>query len=200
MTHSEDSDAALIERAIAGEQRAFQELVQRYRSSVYRSSFLILKHEDDAMDNTQEAFIRAFRSLASFESRSRFETWIKSIARNLALNRLRDHAKHKRTQTLGDRELRSAAQGAAEKLEANEVKTLIRSLVDELPESHSLPLKLFVIDGLSYREIAELLDLKVGTVNSRIHHAKKKLAVKLKSSLLGDSEGYAADREVSHDG
>lgn len=184
--HAPVTDQVLVQQVLDGDTGAFQTLVSRHRTAVFRTCLLILKHQDDAMDIVQETFFKAFQKLDSFRFQSRFDTWLKAIARNLALNRLRDHAKHR--DSLAFDESHAPLHGGAkptviDNLERRELQAIVRQCIDQLPDKQGIPLKMHAVEGLSYEEISQELGIKLGTVNSRIYHARQKLEVLLKACL-----------------
>jgi RNA polymerase sigma-70 factor (ECF subfamily) len=146
-----DSDeAALIERCRAGDLAAFEPLVEKYRQRVYRLAYNILRDPEEAWDVSQDAFIRAFQALGSFRGDSAFYTWLFRIVINVARDRARQHA----------------ARGRAFGTERVE---------EEDWDRHQAIFMLSDLEGLSYREIAEVLNIPMGTVMSRLHNARRRL-------------------------
>lgn len=186
---SEDSE--LVQRCRAGDLSAFERLVEKYRQRVWRLAFQILRDREEAWDVAQEAFVRAYQSLAKFRGQSAFYTWVFRIVVNLAMDRQRQRGARARAlgsepvpeeewaRTLPDREagpdlLASRAQQ----------RELIRRALDSLPPHHRTIIMLSDIEELTYREIAEVLQIPLGTVMSRLHNARKRLRALL-GPLLG---------------
>jgi len=178
-----DSDeAALIERCRAGDLAAFEPLVEKYRQRVYRLAYNILRDPEEAWDVSQDAFIRAFQALASFRGDSAFYTWLFRIVINVARDRARQHAARGRAfgterveEEDWDRAL--ADQGIAPDTHAAQVeeRERIGRALSTLSEQHQAIIMLSDLEGLSYREIAEVLNIPMGTVMSRLHNARRRL-------------------------
>jgi RNA polymerase sigma-70 factor (ECF subfamily) len=178
-----DSDeAALIERCRAGDLAAFEPLVEKYRQRVYRLAYNILRDPEEAWDVSQDAFIRAFQALASFRGDSAFYTWLFRIVINVARDRARQHAARGRAfgterveEEDWDRAL--ADQGTAPDTHAAQVeeRERIGRALSTLSEQHQAIIMLSDLEGLSYREIAEVLNIPMGTVMSRLHNARRRL-------------------------
>ena len=178
----DSDDAALIERCRAGDLAAFEPLVEKYRQRVYRLAYNVLRDPEEAWDVSQDAFIRAFQALASFRGDSAFYTWLFRIVMNVARDRARQHAARGRAfgterveEADWDRAL--ADQGTAPDTHAAAVeeRERIGRALATLSESHRAIIMLSDLEGLSYREIAEVLDIPMGTVMSRLHNARRRL-------------------------
>lgn len=175
-------DQTLIERSRRGDVAAFEPLVAKYRDRAWRLAFNILRDREDAWDVTQDAFIRAWQALPSFRGQSAFYTWLFRIVVNVASDRARQRAARGRafgTERVPEEDWERAMidEGAApddEARRAEERERISRALA-ALPEHHRTIIMLSDLEGLSYREIAEVLDIPMGTVMSRLHHARKRL-------------------------
>ena len=175
-------DQTLIERCRTGDAAAFEPLVQKYRDRAWRLAFNVLRDREDAWDVTQEAFVRAWQALPSFRGQSAFYTWLFRIVVNVASDRARQRAARGRafgTERVSEEEWERTMvdQGAPpddEARRAQERERITRALA-ALPEHHRTIIMLSDLEGLSYREIAEVLDIPMGTVMSRLHHARKRL-------------------------
>jgi RNA polymerase sigma-70 factor, ECF subfamily len=189
---SADADERLlIERCRAGDIAAFEPLVEKYRQRVWRLAFQVLRDREEAWDCAQDAFVRAFQSLASFRGQSAFYTWLFRIAMNVATDRLR--ARSAQTRAFGNQPVPAeewertapdpgerpdqAALGAERRLQ-------IRRALDALPLNARTIIMLSDVEGLSYREIASVLNCPIGTVMSRLHNARKRLRSALGPMLL----------------
>lgn len=184
-------ESELIARCRAGDPAAFEPLVERYRSRVWRLAYQILSDREEAWDVAQEAFVRAYQSLRDFRGHAAFYTWLFRIVVNLATDRLRQRAA--RARALGGEPVpqeewaRTAADpGARPDLEASrgEERERIARALDSLPPHHRTIIILSDIEGLPYREIAQVLGCPIGTVMSRLHNARKRLRALL-VPLLG---------------
>jgi RNA polymerase sigma-70 factor (ECF subfamily) len=178
----DSDDAALIERCRAGDLAAFEPLVEKYRQRVYRLAYNVLRDPEEAWDVSQDAFIRAFQALSSFRGDSAFYTWLFRIVMNVARDRARQHAARGRAfgterveEEDWDRVL--AGQGAAPDTRAVQVeeRERIGRALSTLSEQHRAIIMLSDLEGLSYREIAEVLSIPMGTVMSRLHNARRRL-------------------------
>ncbi len=167
-------EARLIVAAQSGDAAAFEQLVRRYSRRVFRLAYSFLHNSDDAADVVQEVFLRAFRNLARFDVQRSFYPWLHRITRNLCLNRR--ELKANREATLPTEDLLPAAgrDPLALTLEREEIETLRRALCS-LPEMHREILMLKHFQECSYAEMAEILDIPIGTVMSRLYNARRKL-------------------------
>ena len=181
---SREEDAALVDRCKAGDQRAFQTLVERYQRKVYTIAFGVVRNHDDAMDVTQDAFVKVHRYLGNFKGDSSFYTWLYRIVVNLCIDRKRkaaraaevdydDGLQHNSEITNGPTLASTHIESPQKALARKELREQMAAALDKLSESHRQILVLREVEGLSYEEIAESLDLAKGTVMSRLFHARK---------------------------
>src|SRR5437667_8236729 len=178
-------ETALIERCRAGDVAAFEPLVEKYRQRVWRLAYNILRDREEAWDVAQEAFIKAFQALPSFRGQSAFYTWLYRIAMNVAADRGRSRGTEGRAfgtervpeedweRVLPDQNPGDESPDAA--AARTEERAKIMKALDTLSEDHRRIVMLSDLEGLSYREIAETLDIPMGTVMSRLHNARKRL-------------------------
>ncbi len=180
LVSEDDRDA--VRRVQAGDTEAFEPLVEKYKRKVFRLAYQVLRDQEEALDVAQEAFVKAFRALPAFKGDSAFYTWLFRITMNVALDRKRQRATRvkslgtddvtpeewERTATSTDPDPEDVASGA-------ERRERIRKGLDSLSEHHRTIIILSDIEGLQYREIAEVLGIPMGTVMSRLHHARKRL-------------------------
>jgi len=181
----------LIDRCIAGDTSAFEPLVERYRQRVWRLAYQILRDREDAWDCAQEAFVRAFHSLPSFRGQSAFYTWLFRITVNVATDRQRARGAQARAFGAGrvpeeewGRTTPDPGGGPDKVAVQAEQRERIRQALDALPPKARAIIMLSDVEGLSYREIAEVLRCPIGTVMSRLHNARKRLKVALGSMLV----------------
>jgi len=184
-------DQALIERCRRGDVAAFEPLVERYRERVWRLAYNYLRDREDAWDAAQEAFVRAWQALPSFRGQSAFYTWLFRITVNVATDRARQRAARRRafgSEQVPEEEWKRVMvdpQAPPDDMAAKaEQRARIRQALDALPEHHRAIIMLSDLQGLSYREIAEVLDIPMGTVMSRLHNARKRLRQVLGPLLL----------------
>lgn len=180
-------DAELIRRSLAGETGAFGGLVARYQTRLYHSLLQVLGSEEEAQDIAQDAMIQAFRRLDSFRGNSGFYTWLFRIGRNLAISRLRQRRPVQSLHQASGTPLPIAVNeaGPEEELRSREAVEQLRGALAELPEEQRTILVLREFDGLDYDAIAEVLEIPVGTVRSRLHRARHQLKEVLESRGAG---------------
>jgi len=173
-------DEQLVKVAQGGDNRAFDELVRRYRDKVYRLSFKILRHEDDAAEALQDAFLSAYRGLKNFKAESTFSTWLYRIATNASLMKYR-----KRRDNHVSLEQSQSSNEDAETLQVPDWSTQpVKDLLDgelhevmeeskkQLPEDLRTVFVLRDEEGLSNAEVAEILEITIAAVKSRLHRAR----------------------------
>lgn len=192
-----DPHAALARRAAAGEAEAFELIVREYAERVRSVALRMLGNPDDADDLAQEVFISVYNALPGFRGESRLSTWILRIARNHCLNRIKAYKRRSRgVERLGS-DVRSlgAMPGVAASQQlpdsiviSNETRIQIERAIGELPPKQRWLVVLRDIEGLSYEEIAEATGLRIGTVKSRLHRARERLASQLASVVRSSHE------------
>jgi len=175
---TEISDESLIKAAAGGDAAALGEIVDRYKDGVLSfMSWHFSLPPEEARDMAQEAFLAVWKSAASFRGESSFRTWLFSVARNVGLGYFRHYISKKAESAgllFGDEEFESIPDGAPgllEGLEAEERSAIVRAAVDRLPDKLKTALLLRAWEGLSYEEMAGVLEVPVGTVRSRLHNA-----------------------------
>ena len=184
-------ESELIARCQAGDLAAFEPLVETYRQRVWRLAYQVVRDREEAWDVAQEAFVRAYQSLPEFRGQSVFYTWLFRIVVNLATDRLRQQRARVRAwggAPVAEEEwVRTAADpGSPPDLEASRAQQRARigRALYSLPAHHRTIIILSDIEGLSYREIAQVLGCPIGTVMSRLYNARKRLRALL-GPLLG---------------
>jgi RNA polymerase sigma-70 factor (ECF subfamily) len=163
----QDPDPRTLALAREGDLRAFEELVRMYQADVYRFACHLTRDRTLAEDVVQETFLRAFRFLSSFRGDSRFASWLLRICRNCSMDALRARRATLAREELEPRRPVAIADAAA--------RAELRAALDSIEDEHREPFLLIEVFGLSYREAADVLRLKVGTVKSRMHRARKAL-------------------------
>ncbi len=172
-----DEDSALVARARAGEYAAFETLVRKYRNDVYALSYHYVRNREEAWDISQEVFVKAHRGLKRFRGDSSFKTWLLRITSN----QCKDFFKKRRLRTValesleGHSDPPTTAQRPDERLESQELGEAIQQALSTLPEKHRSAIVLREFQGLSYEAMAEVMECSLGTVMSRLHHARKKM-------------------------
>ena len=178
-----ESDASLIERTLHGDLSAFEELVERHRDVVFRVAARIVG-PDDAEDVSQDAFLRAFHRLEQYRGTAAFRTWLLQITQNTALNTLT--RTHRRPTEMPDATPdpadRDPVRQPATELERRERQQRLEFKLRTLrPEYRSL-LVLRDLEGLSYNEISDVLDMPLGSVKGRLHRARDELVELLRNN------------------
>lgn len=176
----------LVNRAKAGDQRAFAELFRRYRPRIYALALHLTGRPSDAEDITQDAFLRAFHRLETFEGRSQFFTWLYRIALHRAINVKRDRGK-RRAVALDDPRIDAAlavdAPGDPRKaLELRETYSELMAAFDTLSETLRTTVVLTTLQGLSHQEAAVVLNSTEGTISWRVHEARRKLRLHMEKA------------------
>ncbi len=168
-------DVQLISEALAGRSDAFGKLVLKYQDRLFNTVAHMLGQSEDARDVVQEAFVRAFVKLDSFNRRSEFYTWLYRIAMNAASTHRRRRRPvgsiEQNRETLGE-EPADGGDGPTARLEQEERAERIRAALARLPDEFREILVLREIDGCDYESLAEMLDVPIGTVRSRLHRAR----------------------------
>ena len=191
-------DHQLVQRAQKGDKRAFEMLVIKYQRKLARLLGRLVRDQAEVEDVTQEAFIKAYRALPSFRGDSAFYTWLYRIGINTAKNYLVSSNRRAPTVTTFDNEEAESFEDGDQLRETNTPENLLASkqiaetvnaAVTALPEELRAAITLREIEGLSYEEIAELMNCPIGTVRSRIFRAREAIAEKLRPQL-----GTAKDR------
>jgi RNA polymerase sigma-70 factor (ECF subfamily) len=187
-----DDDREVVRRVQGGETEAFEVLVEKYKRKTFRLAYGVLRDQEEALDVSQEAFVKAYRSLPKFKGDSAFYTWLFRITMNLALDRRRQRIA--RAKSLGgeavspeewERTAVSSDTPPDEEAVSADRRARIGQALESLPEHHRAIIILSDIQGLSYREIAEVLAIPMGTVMSRLHNARKRLRDVLGPGFLG---------------
>jgi RNA polymerase sigma-70 factor, ECF subfamily len=182
-------DAQLIEQTLGGHSEAFGQLVLKYQDRLFNTVFHVVGHAEDARDIVQEALVQAFLKLDSFRHRSAFYTWLYRIAFNVAMTQRRKRRATVSTDQMkeaGNVEAADEGDNPAEELERKERCSQVRHAISQLPEEYRAVLVLREMDGCCYETIAEVLDLPVGTVRSRLHRARLQMREQLKEMLAGE--------------
>ena len=197
---SSDTDLMLVERTVAGDQKAFELLVIKYQRRIERLIGRMVRDVDLVEDIAQETFIRAYRALAQFRGDAQFYTWLYRIAVNTAKKALMDL---KRDPLVSESALRGGGDEEDETsvleneltssetpetiLAAKEIAGAVNSAMEALPDELRQAVTLREIEGLSYEEIAEVMNCPIGTVRSRIFRAREAISAKVKPMLENQS-------------
>ena len=185
--HSSASDEQLVGAAKRGDMRAFEELVARHRDKIYARAFSMMRNEDEAVDLSQEAWVKSWQRLKQFQGDSSFGTWMTRIVINLCLDQLR-RRKRQRTESIEEmseesggveRQMPVVNANPTERLERGELRKRIDQALDQLSHEHRTALVLHEFEDMEYKEIARKMDCSIGTVMSRLFYARRKMAVLL---------------------
>jgi RNA polymerase sigma-70 factor (ECF subfamily) len=186
------SDRELVRESRRGDKEAFRELVERYQRKILAVAMGMVHNREDALELTQETFVKAYENLERFKGESSFYTWLYRIVVNLGIDFRRRDRRHG-TVSLADRP------GGGEDIEAalpeqrladpyqqtrsREIGHRMQQAIDELTPDHKAVILLREVEGLSYEDISRVMQCSKGTVMSRLHNARKKLQDKLKDLL-----------------
>ncbi|WP_413110979.1 RNA polymerase sigma factor RpoE [Thaumasiovibrio sp. DFM-14] len=185
------TDKVLIERVQQGDKQAFNLLVQKYQNKVCNLVARYVSNSGDVPDVAQEAFIKAYRALPGFRGESAFYTWLYRIAVNTAKNYLVAQSRRPPASDIDAEDAEYYENGSALKEISNpenqmlseEIKQVVFNTIDNLPDDLKTAITLRELDGLSYEEIATVMDCPVGTVRSRIFRAREAVEKQIKPLL-----------------
>ncbi|HXI52500.1 MAG TPA: sigma-70 family RNA polymerase sigma factor [Candidatus Saccharimonadales bacterium] len=177
-------DEKLVRRAQRGDMVAFEELVGRHRDKIYARAFSMMRNEEDAIDLSQEAWVKGWQRLKQFQGESSFVTWMTRIVINLCLDQLRKHKRQRAEsiqqmeEDLGgvERQMPVLTINPTEGLERKELRARIDRALGQLSHEHRTVLILHEFEDLEYKEIAKRMQCSIGTVMSRLFYARRKMA------------------------
>ncbi len=185
--HSSAEDQKLVRAAQKGDMAAFEELVARHRDKIYARALSMMRNEQEAIDLSQEAWVKGWQRLKQFQGESSFGTWMTRIIINLCLDQLRKQ-KRQRTESI---EAMTEESGGVERhmpvltvnptagLERQELRQRIDRALNQLSYEHRTVLVLHEFEEMEYKQIAKAMDCSIGTVMSRLFYARRKLAALL---------------------
>ena len=185
--HSAADDMALVRAAQKGDMGAFEELVARHRDKIYARAYSMMRNEEEAIDLSQEAWVKGWQRLVQFQGDSSFTTWMTRITINLCLDQLR-RKKRQRTESIEEmdeesggveRQMPVVTVNPTERLERAELRVRIDHALSQLSEAHRTVLVLCEFEQLEYKAIAKSMNCSIGTVMSRLFYARRKMAVLL---------------------
>lgn len=185
--HASAEDPKLVSAAKRGDTMAFEELVARHRDKIYARAYSVVRNEEQAIDLSQEAWVKAWQRLKQFHGDSSFSTWITRITINLCLDHLR-RRKRQPTDSLDamndeaggvERYMPPVTVNPTERLERQELRARIDAAMEKLSDAHRTVLVLHEFEHMEYKQIAETMDCSIGTVMSRLFYARRKLAALL---------------------
>ena len=184
LNYSSAEDAALVRAAQKGDTSAFEELVARHRDKIYARAFSMMRNEEEAIDLSQEAWVKGWQRLAQFHGESSFATWMTRIVINLCLDALRKQSR-RRTESIEEmdeesggveRQLPVITVNPTERLERGELRQRIDKALGQLSAEHRTVLVLHEFEEMEYKEIAKTVGISIGTVMSRLFYARRKMA------------------------
>ncbi|GHU10524.1 RNA polymerase subunit sigma-24 [Spirochaetia bacterium] len=177
-------DAMAVREVISGQKQLFRLLVQRYEQPVYGMGLSFFRNSEDAADFTQDVFLKAYRSLAEFEGRARFSTWLYRIAYNTAVNSIK---RKKDYQSLAEEDLITEIDTPEHRAIRSALREAVREAVTELPERYRVCIDLYFFYERSYQEIESITGYPVNTIKSHVLRAKKLLREKLEDFIGGSN-------------
>lgn len=184
------SEKELVQKILAGEKAYFENLISKYQKSIYNLVYRMMGNREDALDLSQETFLKAFSKLETFDLERPFSPWIHKIAKNLCINQLRKRKAKTIPLSFSDnegqemeREIADLSTEPGERVLAREKKHEALKAIDQLPEKYRTVLILRHLNHHSYEEIGEILEVPSGTVKTWIYRGRNKLKKYLKESL-----------------
>ena len=208
-------DRRLVEQTIAGDKSAFETLFVKYRQRLYGVAWRLLHEEDSALDVVQDAFVKAYARIGDLRGEARFYPWLRRIAVNLAIDRLR---KLKREAEVGfdeahygagdDTDTGRSSSSPTDKqersnplynVELSEFSEALKVALEKISPPHRAVFMLHAAEGMTYREIADALKCNIGTVMSRLFYARKQLQELLAPHLVDIKPGKDVDEEEEID-
>ena len=196
---SKKGDHDLVQRVQAGDSAAFRALYDKYHRRAFAVAMGVVKNEDDALDAVQNAFVKVHKNIHKFQGSSSFYTWLYRIVMNVSIDHVRrtsrrksldfdERVLHEESEVAGDGALvpRVTDANPGKAALRRELGSAIQAALAELPEHHRAVIVLREIEGMSYEEMAEALEVPKGTIMSRLFHARKKMQVALAPYLSGE--------------
>jgi RNA polymerase sigma-70 factor, ECF subfamily len=177
-------DVRLVRLAQKGDTLAFEELVARHRDKIYARAYSMVRNEDEALDLSQEAWIKAWQRLKQFQGDSSFVTWMTRVTINVCLDHLRKR-KRERAESIEqmdedsggvERQMPVEVPDPIQGLDRQELRVRIDKALGQLSEAHRTSLVLHEFEGLEYKEIARRMECSIGTVMSRLFYARRRMA------------------------
>ncbi|MDP3919084.1 MAG: sigma-70 family RNA polymerase sigma factor [Nanoarchaeota archaeon] len=173
-------DRDLVTRTLEGDISAFRYLVEEYQGRIYNGIYGMVRNREDAMDLTIDTFVKAYKSLSKYRLETSFYTWVYRIGMNFGIDHLR-RMKHRNYEEYDDNQVEYGAVITPDKvLENKRLRKRILESLDELPYQQRQIILLREVEGLSYKEISEIMDIPEGTAMSKLFYARKRLQDLLK--------------------
>ncbi|PID57873.1 hypothetical protein CSB45_06555 [candidate division KSB3 bacterium] len=170
---NEQNDFELIDQTLAGQHEAFDILVKRYSGSIYALAYRMLRNHDDASDICQDVFLKAYEALGSFRKKSSFHTWLYRITANSCINYLRKHSTRHHIEFASYHAVQESE--TLDALYKIELQDVVNEAIEKLPEKQKATVMLRVCEGMSHREVSEILKCSVGTAKANYFHAIRNL-------------------------
>ncbi|MEM7262498.1 MAG: sigma-70 family RNA polymerase sigma factor, partial [Planctomycetota bacterium] len=179
---TDEEDLRWVRATLAGDKTAYDKLYTKHRDRVYGVVYRVTRNREDALEGAQEVFVKVYRALPRYKAEFRFGAWLYRISMNHAIDIYR--RKRVRKEQIYDQEFTFARPDAAvhqrfadpaEEMDRRQVARTIEDAMSSLSENHRQIFTLFSFDEMSYQEIADLLDIPIGTVMSRLYYARRKL-------------------------
>ena len=191
MSDRTSDDLLLVQRSREGDRTAFDDLVSRYEGRAYQYAFRLTHNSDEASDIVSDAFVRVYNALPNFKGQAAFTTWLYRIVTNCYLDS-KKRERNRQTVSLDqaitteggsevERQIVDTGRTTEDEVERNERERKVQQALLKLPEYQRAMLVMYHVDNLSYEEIAESLDLPIGTVKSRLNRARLSLRDQLKN-------------------
>ncbi|MEY4384960.1 MAG: hypothetical protein RLY20_243 [Verrucomicrobiota bacterium] len=186
-SYSSVDDKALVQLAQKGDMLAFEELVARHRDKIYARAYSMMRNEEEAIDLSQEAWVKAWQRLVQFQGESSFATWLTRITINLCLDQIRKN-KRQRSESIEEmdeesggveRQMEPVTFNPTERLERGELRARIDEAMKKLSHEHRTVLVLCEFEEMEYKEIAKVMGCSIGTIMSRLFYARRRLAALL---------------------
>ena len=192
---AEPATESLVENARKGDERAFEQLVRRFYERTFRIALGVVGNQEDAREVAQQAWIKIWKKLDTFNGNAKFSTWVHRITTFTAIDLIRrkrrlsevEYLEEITCETVQSSDMMTTSsfsrQADADSVDRNELQTIFQETLDTLSEKHRTALTLREIEGLSYKEIAEVMQCSEGTVMSRIFNARKLIRAQMKGLL-----------------
>jgi len=174
-------DGDLVARMRDGDHEALRAIVQRYQDRIFALIYGIVRDRHEVEDVAQEVFLKAFTRIGAFDGRSRFYTWLYRVAANTAKDHVKKRSRRPSVPLAEDANIESGTVGPAASAERHELRQRVRDAIQALPPRYREVLALRELEGMSYNEIAAVLKVSIGTVESRLHRARTRLKRELEN-------------------
>ncbi len=179
LSSTETDDSEAIRRVLSGESQAYGVIIQKYQQRIFAAVLLMVGNREDAEDIAQESLVLGYRNLSSFEGRSSLYTWLHRIAMNLSISHRRKYRREKSipktTLEIAEDQMVGREEPVEQTIDRRDEQQMVRTAILRLDEQQKAVLILRDVQGMDYAEIAEALEIPIGTVRSRLHRARLEL-------------------------